>query len=257
METVKEILAYFLSPLVLFFVAQVVAFLCAILQRHQTSTVISLASIAMLFVASIPVVTTDALRAKENKFAPLHSNKLDSIDADAIAVLGTSYQSRQGFPPNSEISPQFLARLVEGVRISRSVPDAGMVVFVSGRKGTPQEKEAFLQSMCRILAIDHEKVNLVTGARSTAEEALSVQARTSGPVIVVTSARHMPRAMATFEAAGIESVAAPTNYEIPPADSGKAGFYTQWIPSTAGLWQTRSWIYETAASMWLKVTSRG
>ena len=256
METVKEILTHFLSPLVLFFVAQVVSFLCVLLQRNQTASIISLASIAMLFIASIPVLTTDALRAKENKFAPLDSGKLDSIDAEVIAVLGTGFPSRRGFPANSEISPELLARLVEGVRISRSLPDARMVVFVPG-KGTQQEKEASLLSMCRILAIDHEQVDLVTGARNLAGEALSVQARTSGAVVVVTSARHLPRAMSAFEGAGIESIAAPTHYEIPPAKSGMAGFYSQWIPSTRGLWQTRTWIAETAASLWLKLTSRG
>lgn len=255
METAKEILAYFISPLVIFFVLQVCAFLCAILQRHGTSTVLSLGSIAMLFITSIPILTTGALEKMENRYPPLTGNRLASVEAPTIVVLGTGYHPRKGFPANTEVSPQFLARLVEGVRVSRTLTEARLIVFVSGSRGSDEEKEGFIDSICQILAIEREMVDLITTARSTAAEARMVQARTSDPVVLVTSARHMPRAMDTFESIGLEPIASPTDYEIPPADSSQSGFSTQWIPSTGGLWQTRNWLYETLASLWLRFSS--
>lgn len=212
METAKEIIAYFISPLVIFFVLQVFSFLCAILQRHGTSTVLSLGSIAMLFITSIPILTTDALEKMENQYPPLTGNKLAAVDAPTIVVLGTGYNPRKGFPANNEVSPHFLARLVEGVRVSRSLPEARLIIFVSGAQGSDEEKEGFIDSICEILSVEREKVDLITTARSTAAEARLVQAKTSEPIVLVTSARHMPRAMNTFRSLGLEPTASYSAY---------------------------------------------
>ena len=50
--------------------------------------------------------------------------------------------------------------------------------------------------------------------------------------LLVTSALHMPRALATFHAAGVDAVAAPTDFEI--VEEG-AGNVERWMPDAIAL----------------------
>jgi uncharacterized SAM-binding protein YcdF (DUF218 family) len=68
------------------------------------------------------------------------------------------------------------------------------------------------------LGVPATAVVLEERSRNTRENALYtaevLQAQGIGPVLLVTSALHMPRALATFQAAGVDAIPAATDFEV-------------------------------------------
>ena len=79
-----------------------------------------------------------------------------------------------------------------------------------------QTSKAVLADLCRTLVIAQERVRLLTTARVTEDEARLVAGITAGaPLVLVTSAAHMSRAMMLFRGAGMDPAASPTDYLTP------------------------------------------
>ena len=75
-----------------------------------------------------------------------------------------------------------------------------------------------------------EAVWLEERSRNTRENALYtaeiLKAQDIGPVLLVTSALHKPRALATFRAAGVKAIPAATDFEVMP----RPRVLLDWLP---------------------------
>ena len=58
-----------------------------------------------------------------------------------------------------------------------------------------------------------------------------LEAQGMGPVLLVTSALHMPRALATFRAAGVDAIPAATDFEVMP----RPRVLLDWLPDAEAL----------------------
>ncbi len=142
-----------------------------------------------------------------------------------IVVLGGGNGYAPGLAANHLLSSGALARITEGVRLLRIVPGAKLVV--SGPIFGPVESHALVLARTAIaLGIDEKRILLVEHARDTEEEAAAVKKLAGDtPVALVTSAWHMPRAMALFRHERIDAVPAPTDYHsVRDSDTFVAGF---------------------------------
>lgn len=86
------------------------------------------------------------------------------------------------------------------------------------------------------LGVPEAALVLESGSRTTRENAINtrplLQARGINRILLVTSAQHMPRALATFRKLGIDAIAAPTDFEA----SRPTGYWLlRWMPSAAAL----------------------
>ena len=70
-----------------------------------------------------------------------------------------------------------------------------------------------------------------------------------GRVLLVTSALHMPRSMATFRKAGVRVFPAPTDFEV--VQSPAAGTYP-WLPGSEAFWQSGRAIHEYIGIAWYR-----
>ncbi len=134
-----------------------------------------------------------------------------SLDAPAdIVVLGGGYAAgAAGWPVSSRIGRDALPRIVEGVRIARACPDARLVLSLGAGHGEA-DRRGVVAELASLFAIDPARIRLLAPARDTGEEAAAAAERAGpGPVVLVTSASHMPRAVDVFEAAGVVVLPAP------------------------------------------------
>jgi uncharacterized SAM-binding protein YcdF (DUF218 family) len=129
-----------------------------------------------------------------------------------VVVLSGGHHPQAGIPPNRQLAPVTLHRLVEGIRLYKSYP--GSKLLVSG--GSALEKLPNAETMAATaLALGVPEADLVveTKSRDTEEQAVLVH-RIIGtdPLILVTSAVHMPRSIGLFKKVGLKPIPAPADY---------------------------------------------
>lgn len=129
-----------------------------------------------------------------------------------VVVLGGGNGNSPGLPATSLLSTSAISRITEGVRLLRALPDAKLLV--SGPADRRHDSHAVvLARAAESLGIENERIILIDLARDTEDEAQAVR-KIAGEaqVALVTSAWHMPRAMALFRHTGLHPVAAPCDY---------------------------------------------
>lgn len=253
METIKQICAWAVSPYIIFLVIQAIAWLVYRTRSGKKAGPLLLAgSLVFFIVSSLPVLTYESNRSREYGFAPLGISRLDETKRVAVMVMGTGYNPDPLLPQNSRVSGTAHARMIEAVRIYRAFPRSRLLVSIANIDADPAEKRAFLDEMMRHFDLDPDRVELITDAESTEDEArIAAGIVEEGEVIVIaTSAGHMPRAMLTFQKAGLEPIAAPCDFHFPRPGSPKDEKWKQWLPSTAGMNGTHQFFYESLATVW-------
>ncbi len=129
-----------------------------------------------------------------------------------IVVLGGGDGFAPGLAANQLLNSSSIARIVEGVRLAHALPEAKLIL--SGPTTGPVDSHATLLARTAIaLGIHAGRIIRTEEARDTEEEVAVVQRLTNGaPIAVVTSAWHMPRAMALFHHHKIAALPCPTDY---------------------------------------------
>ncbi|MET0261776.1 MAG: ElyC/SanA/YdcF family protein, partial [Rariglobus sp.] len=141
------------------------------------------------------------------------------------------------------------------VRIARQLPEARLVV-----SGPGNDREATL-SHARVLAdtavslgIARERIVEIDHAQDTEQEAVAMQAISArSTVAVVTSAWHMPRAMALCQRAGMDVVACPADYTARDAKLSPNEFL-YW--NLGGLERSTKAVYEMIGAAWSRLRGK-
>ena len=255
MEEFKALVATAISPLIIAIMCQCVGWILWYRRRSRTGILIVAVGTLVLVLGSLAGFSYESRRAQEFLYPPADTQQLPASPL-LIVVLGTGFNPDPQLPANSQVSPAFTARLLEGVRILKSRPESRMMVSVAG-KADPASKQVFLNAMLDLIGVDKSRVTLVTTAESTLDEAEA--ARTlcqSAPVVLATSAGHMPRAMQIFGDAEMRVIAAPTDFGYVRAGSPRDRVWPRWIPSTDGLASNHAWLYERVATLWQYIRSK-
>lgn len=248
MEQFKAFVATCLSPLVIALVLLLWGWLRYRRDRRSGVAILLLGTLVLLL-GSLSIWTFEARRQAEYSIAPLDTTLLPAGPLQVV-VLGTGFNPDQYLPANSRVGGAFLARLLEGVRVVRARPDAQLVVSIAGTSPA-SEKLAFWEAMQQTLAIEQIDSLLVTTAESSLDEAIEVgRVNTGEPVILATSAGHMPRAKMIFEDEGMQVLPAPTDYAFVRAGSARDYFWPRIVPSTGGIGSNHAWLYENVAALW-------
>lgn len=114
-------------------------------------------------------------------------------------------------------------RLTTIIELRRERPD--LPVLVSGGSGhifPERQAEGAPEVVARFLdavGVGRDTVEFERRSRNTYENAVfsaEAWAERAGPFLLVTSAAHMPRALGTFRAAGMDVIPFPVDYRAPP-----------------------------------------
>jgi uncharacterized SAM-binding protein YcdF (DUF218 family) len=258
----KKLLGYVLMPLPLAALLLLTAVVLRLAKRApRARRWLVTAAAGWLVLLGNNGVANLLVRPLERQFSPVPelvagaSLPADLAACRAVVVLGSGHADADGFSANNQLSPPGLARITEGVRLLRALPpDTRLVVSGPGPVGRPSHAEVLARAAIA-LGVARERITLITTARDTEDEAHEAKKLTGGaPVALVTSAWHMPRAMALFRYAGTSALACPADFTAAPRhDEGLGAFFT-W--DVAALQRSTWAVRERIGWMWVWLRGR-
>jgi uncharacterized SAM-binding protein YcdF (DUF218 family) len=176
---------------------------------------------ALLLLLSLPGISAQFLTPLERRYpALLHPEKIagegqkSGTSPKWIVVLGGGHRSDPSLPVNSQISAAALERVVEGVRLYKTIPGSKLL-FSGGVVFDPVPEAEVMARIAELLGVKPQDISQEPASRDTADQA-EIIARMIGKerCILVTSAAHMPRSMALFKKRGLQPIPAPTDFLV-------------------------------------------
>jgi uncharacterized SAM-binding protein YcdF (DUF218 family) len=247
----KKIITPLFYPLTLCLVLMAAGlFLLWFTRRQRGGRILVTIGIVMLAVVSSGPVSDRILGPLERSFPALMTVQ---EKVKWIVVLGGGHTSDPVLPVTSRISPESLHRLTEAIRIYRSLPGAKLILSGGAVFDPASEAEIFYQT-ARTIGIPSRDLLLSDQARDTEEEARHIREMVGDdPLVLVTSASHMPRAVALFRKRGMNPIPAPAAHLV-KRRSGPVpeDFY----PSAMALLKTQMAIREYLGMAWLKLSGK-
>lgn len=223
----------FLNPLIV--LLSVLAFLYVTNLRYKKQ--LSRGVYVLLFLFSLSPVPRHLISILEFSFPP-QPQISDSLASYHIIALGAGKNDDMRLEANQRLAGNALARLVEGVKWAGRLPNA--ILIGSGPKGRYGEvsQAQLMKQTAEMFGVKAERVFVQGEVVNTASEA-RVYVETFGtqsPVIICTSALHMPRAVKWFTYYGVEEVYAAPAYYVAPEEPLRWGHFVPSLKSFE-LWQ--------------------
>jgi uncharacterized SAM-binding protein YcdF (DUF218 family) len=204
------------------------------LRRRRWGAAVLTLSLLWLGLWSLPVVSDALRRSLEGQFA--NRSVADLPTADAIVVLGGGITPAPPDWPYPDLG-QGADRVWHAARIYRA-GKAPRVILSGGRLpwlGERASEAVAMRQLLTDLGVPPDAVQIEEHSRSTYENARHtaqlLEQQKLQQVLLVTSALHLPRALATFRAAGINALPAPTDFEVMP----QPPHLLRWLPDAQAL----------------------
>lgn len=251
MFMLRKVIAHFLFPVPLCVEILLLGLYLLWFTRMQRAgkAVVTMGAI-FLVALSNTFVAAGLIHVLESRYPPFRvatSAEPSSSAPRYIAVLGGTATDDPNVPVSSGVSPDLLARLVEGIHLYRVLPGSKLVL--SGDSGSAEN----MTRLAEDLGVPRQDILPVPRPRDTEEEAHQIGAIVGrAGLVLVTSAAHMPRAMALFEKAGSHPQPAPSDYLAPRRLPSPDDYF----PSSAALTISQTAFYEYLGLTWEKLRGK-
>jgi uncharacterized SAM-binding protein YcdF (DUF218 family) len=202
----SKILPLFVMPVGLVLVLSLLALLFLLKKMRKTAAGLLMAAVAVLWAASTPIVAHKLYAGLEARYPP---RTLESIPGgDCIVVLGGSL----GAPLSPRIDVEF-NEAIDRVYKTAKLFNAGkgrIVIVTAGNQPWSESRWAEAELIRDLLVewgVPNDSIMLEGSSRNTRENAVYsrniINAIGCSNTLLVTSAAHMPRAVAAFREAGV------------------------------------------------------
>jgi uncharacterized SAM-binding protein YcdF (DUF218 family) len=250
-DIVPKIQALFLLPPGIIVVIALLGFLIQI-RWHLAGSLVVFASTAALLVLSLPLTGYQLMQEIESRFAPLRLTAAADAGArpGAIVILGGGrYTEAPEYGASDSVNQATLERLRYGAHLHRLT---GLPILVSG--GAPHAEKIPEAELMRAALVGDFRVEakwVESKSANTHENAkyTKIMLAEAGVrrVYLVTHAAHMPRALWSFENAGLSAVPAPMGFStLNKEDRETLGYF----PSAYGLRLSSNALRERMGLFW-------
>ncbi len=215
----KKLLGYLLMPLPVCLVLLTTgAVLMFTARRARLGRTLVLAAAALLLVGSNKLVSAWLVRPLEAQYPAIADYQRTAqlpaglVECQYVLVLGAGNGNQPGLSALNQLSPSALSRIAEAVRLLQLLPEAKLAL--SGPAvGRHPSHAVVLGRAALSLGITEDRIVFIEKVRDTEDESLAArQLIGDAPFALVTSAWHMPRAMALFRHAGLNPVPCPADF---------------------------------------------
>jgi len=219
--------------------------------RERMGKILTTVGFLLLALVSYDAVSNRIISPLECRYPPAGLSEIRG--AKWIAVLGAGIRPEKGYPASSQLSEISLARLVEGIRLQRHITGCRLILS-GGAVFHPVPEAELMAGAAKDLGVSEKDIVLESSSRDTEEQARRIRGIVGrDKLILVTSASHMPRAMALFRKEQMEAVPAPagvcirTEQPLSPDD-----FY----PDADALRKAETAFHEYIGILWAKLRGR-
>ena len=214
----SKILPYLLFPVSLLLECVLVAWLFGRFGKRKLAAMFALFGFTQFLLAASPMVASHLIQSLEQRFEGRQAQAMP--EADAIVVLGGALGLPLSPRPGvmlTESSDRVLyaARLYRANK-SREVIISGGNVFT--QRESVQPEAFYIKQLLIEWGVDEAVISLEGDSRNTRENAVEtkklLEQKGIETILLVTSAFHMARALATFQNVGIKAIPAPTDFRV-------------------------------------------
>jgi uncharacterized SAM-binding protein YcdF (DUF218 family) len=240
----SKILPVFVMPITVVMVLVVAAIF--LLRRKKTRSTIGilLAAIVVLWVSATPLVAQSLYRGLESRFPPMPL--ADVPQAGCIVLLGGAVSPPMKPRVDTELS-ESIDRVYKAAQLFRA-GKARMLIVTAGNQPwslSPWAEADLIRELLVEWGVPKEAIFLEGSSRNTRENAIysrnlidSINCESS---LLVTSAAHMPRAVAAFQAVGVSITPISTDVRVVEESTPAA---MDFLPSAGALAMTTEAIRE-------------
>jgi len=226
----------------------------AVTRRQRTGKTLVALGLLLILVAGHAPLARHVTRLLEDRYPTFSRTYVTDPSNTVIIVLGGDYYPDDPtLPETSRLGPSSLSRLVEGIRLHRRLP--GSRLLLSGGAILSSTPEAETMAIVAVaMGVIEDNLILETSSRDTEEQAHTIQPLVRGKTpILVTSAIHMPRAMALFQNAGLHPIAAPADHRAPEK---RRFWWEPFFPSSESLRLWDAALHEYCGILWSEMRDR-
>jgi len=241
-----EIIKYFILPsnlIILFFILGCIFFVG--IRKKRIGIYFYISAIVLYIIFGCGPISYWLLGNLEYQYPPL--NSLDDSDQfDTIVVLSGHAETNYRVPISSAVNSSSAYRIIEAIRIFRNSPKAKIIISGSG------DIPSIIKQLAVSIGLNPNNIGIENQSTSTYESALNLQkVLVERKIVLVTSAGHMPRAMAVFKKFGMNPIPAPTDYM-----SKKNYLAVSYLPSPLHLMYSDLAVYEYLGLLWYRLSNR-
>ena len=160
----------------------------------------------------------------ESRYQPINSPQ-NLADIQYIVVLSEGLRLNEEVPITSRLAEGTVMRVAEGVRLFHLLSGKPVIIMTGG--GPLNDMGERMKVLAQALGVPSNKLVAETQSRDTHGNATGVQGYVKkAPFLLVTSASHLPRAMAIFQKLGMKPIPAPADFHF-----SKRFLFADYFPS--------------------------
>jgi uncharacterized SAM-binding protein YcdF (DUF218 family) len=207
----------------------------------------------LLLLLGYGAVSGRLLATLERRHAPVADVSASAGRVRWVVVLGGGSSADESLPAGKRLSEASLARLVEGIRLQRQLPGSRLLVSGGAVFGPGSDAET-MRALAVELGVDPSALDLDAVSPDTETQAEIVRGRLGAEEFyLVTSASHMPRALALFRKVGTNPIPAPTHFLT---QSDRSISPSDFLPNSGSLRRAETATYEYLGLAWAKIRGR-
>jgi len=179
-----------------------------------------------VYFSPLPFIVFEKFNQSSEHITHLKTEQLDSAVNYNIVVLGTAALGDPAIPPSIQIDPSLQNRLMEGMRIFKAVPKSKLITTGNSPGSLVSHGELAAKAAVD-LGLPSDRVEFLPEPFDTRGEAYFYQLKfgIKPPVILVSDAQHLPRAIKWFEKFNVTVIPAPST---PPKSNFGLQFFWSW-----------------------------
>ena len=261
MFPIKKLLSALVQPCSLLLAVMALGLLILhFTKRQRTAKAMLFAGIALMALLSLGPVARVLVRPLEASYPPLltEATQASTILPDGspaprwVVVLGGGHAESRSLAPIDQLSAPSLVRLAEAIRLQRLLPESKLLLS-GGSNGRATTEAQVLAAAGTSLGAPQDRMVLESQSWDTIDEVRALRALLGKErFVVVTSATHLPRAMDMFKKAGMNPIAAPTDYLALHEASG----IVDWIPHAGAGFVIERALHEYLGLFWAKLSGQ-